>query len=305
MKKLVSNLLLVLSAGALLLTTLVLGSEGSKELKLFPHDKHVTELELECEICHQAAPESDTGLDNLIPDMKVCLDCHDEDMSALYRSETLGKETEKRIFGYCAKFNHSVHVKHEVECLTCHGGIPDQDPVTKKSRPSMIFCISCHEKKQAVKSCVACHERPKGKIPANHVFPVWKWQHGDEVHLDNTAECFVCHERNDCQECHQGDNLGRTRAHPPGFEFKHTLEFRSGRTECSACHDQRSFCAECHLERNVYPRSHQRSSWANTVSGGAHRLQAEINIEQCVVCHSDEPDTEPVCAACHQGKSEQ
>ncbi len=266
----------------------------------FPHLLHIEDLELECETCHQLVRESVSGLDTLIPQKEVCLDCHEAEISTQYRTKALGPVADVRYFKYCTKFNHSVHLIREIPCLRCHVGIGAPDSASVEYRPPMSTCIGCHVKKHARKDCIICHETSKGKIPPNHVSPLWIRQHGDDASLDDGVSCMMCHARNDCQECHQGDNL-LPRVHSPGFQFKHAIEIRTGRTECAACHEEQSFCIECHTERNVYPLSHQRASWANILpgSGGRHAVQARINIELCASCHSDEPDSDPVCAACH------
>ncbi len=300
MKKLFLYLLSVALLGMVPFWAAVPGSAGQEEpLAPFPHFLHVEDLELECEFCHQLVRESVSGLDTLTPKKEVCLECHEPDITTHYRPKTVGPAA-VRITEYCRKFNHSVHLISKILCRRCHIGIGVPESVPAEYRPPMSACIGCHVKKNAQKDCIICHETSKGKIPPNHRSSLWIRQHGDDASLDDGVSCRICHARNDCQECHQGDNL-LPRVHPPGFQFKHPLEIRTGRIECAACHEEQSFCIECHTERNVYPLSHQRASWANTLpgSGGRHAIQARINIELCASCHSDEPDSEPICAACH------
>jgi hypothetical protein len=87
--------------------------------------------------------------------------------------------------------------------------------------------------------------------------------------------------------------------HPLGFEYNHALEVRFARSECAACHEDRSYCIECHRLRQVYPRSHQLGAWVLPGTGGKHALQGRINIEECASCHEDEPQDSPVCTVCH------
>ena len=309
MNKLTVNILSFAFLALAVVAAALLGSEAKVKPEVkFSHRLHAEDVGVECKDCHPGVAESKSGADDLLPTMEQCAACHaveNTDECSKCHTDVDKPRPFERVAKYSPKFNHAKHLERGVACETCHDQIAKADTAGTEKLPVMEACVKCHDGMQAEKACIACHENPKGKLPADHHSALWSKQHGDEAKLDDARSCAMCHERNDCQECHQGDNLGRPRAHPPGFESKHPLEFRSGRTECSACHDERSFCAECHLERNVYPRSHQRASWANPVSGGAHRLQAEANIEQCVVCHSDEPGNEPVCAACHQGKSEQ
>ncbi|HUU26320.1 MAG TPA: cytochrome c3 family protein [archaeon] len=269
---------------------------------IFSHRLHTEDVGVECEVCHAKAGESKSGLDNLMPEKKVCLVCHEDDVD---KCEKCHRNKEKpraieRITAYSPKFNHAVHLEKGAACERCHSGVSKSDSASTEHIPGMAVCMQCHDGIQAGKDCIICHEHPRGRLPEDHILPLWQKHHGDEARIDNGTACIMCHNRNDCQECHQGDNLS-PRAHPPGFEYKHGIEIRTGRTECAACHEDRAFCIECHTERQVYPRSHQRASWANDIpgSGGSHKIQALINIENCAACHTDEPDSDPVCAACH------
>ena len=305
MKKTALNLLSVSIAATALFCAVLLGSARLEKPEVkFPHAYHVEDMGMECEICHAEVAQSRSGLDDHLPGKDGCAECHDvedTDLCTQCHNDPDEPRSFARIMSYSPKFNHAVHVEKEVSCAHCHGAVAKSDSSATEHLPGMEACMGCHDGMQAQKDCILCHESSRGKIPSDHVSPLWSRQHGDDASLDNGQSCTLCHARNDCQECHQGDNL-LPRAHPPGFQFKHAIEIRTGRTECSACHEQSSFCIECHTERNVYPLSHQRASWAGTLpgSGGRHAVQARINIELCTACHSDEPDSDPVCAACHE-----
>ncbi|MEA2062552.1 MAG: hypothetical protein U9P14_02535 [Gemmatimonadota bacterium] len=281
-----------------LLAALAAGGRDKPEL-IFSHNLHVGDMGMECELCHAAAQESKTGLDNLFPEKDACLECHEIENCRICHSDTENPRSLGRIEDYSPKFNHALHLKKQIACERCHTGVPASDSSASEHIPAMEPCMGCHDGMEADNSCIVCHEHQRGKLPADHVFPAWKEQHGDEARFDNAASCRVCHAINDCQQCHQGDNL-LPRTHRPGFEFNHGFEVRSGRGECAACHEDRSYCIECHRMRQVYPRSHQLGGWAlEGDTGGRHAAQGRINIEQCAACHADEPDSGPVCATCH------
>ena len=304
MKKITLNLLPATVGITILCWAALLGSaQREKPEVIFPHSDHVEVMGMECEICHPGVAESRSGVDDHLPSKHGCAGCHDVEDTArctLCHSSPDQPRSFARITGYSPKFNHAVHIEKEVSCAHCHGAVAKSDSSSTEHLPGMQACMGCHDGMQAQKDCILCHETAGGKIPVDHVSPLWVRQHGDDASLDDGQSCMVCHARNDCQECHQGDNL-LPRVHPVGFQFKHAIEIRTGRSECAACHEQRSFCIECHTERNVYPLSHQRGSWATSLPGrgGRHAVQARINIELCAACHSDEPDSDPVCAACH------
>ena len=294
------NMVLLFFLGPVLLLALTRGESGRRVRPevIFSHNFHVKEAGMECELCHGASEESKTGSDNLFPEKDVCLECHDLESCGLCHSDTDNPRAVDRITDYNSKFNHTVHIKKKITCEHCHAGVSSSDSAATEHLPVMAPCMACHDGVQADKACILCHEHPRGKLPTDHVFPVWKSQHGDDARMDDAASCMICHDRNNCQQCHQGDNL-LPRTHPLGFQFNHAIEVRTGRSECAACHEDRSFCIECHRVRHVYPRSHQLGSWVMPDRGGRHATQGRINIEQCAACHEDEPEDSPVCTVCH------
>ncbi len=304
---------------ALASAAVAVSSTGSETTLIFPHDLHVEGMEIECEMCHQDVSESMSGRDNLIPGMDVCEACHDiedTDNCTMCHSDMDNLDVYHRVEDFLPLFNHKVHLEQELDCTHCHSGVSASTNASDLHLPGtgtfpvMELCIECHNGMQAPEACTTCHlegrgriQEERGKIPADHTSSQWirHRQHGDDAKLDNAESCMACHQRSWCMECHQGDNLFfGNRPHPPGYQFKHPLDVRSGRTECTACHESTNFCAECHLEENVYPRSHQRGLWASrNGSGGRHAIEARINIEQCTSCHGEETDGDPVCAVCH------
>lgn len=264
---------------------------------VFSHKLHL-DMGIECSNCHGKADSSLSGTDDLMPVRDNCLECHGEEDLKAWTTRADLPRMGRQVIDYSPKFNHSAHAKKEIACERCHAGLSQSDSSSTLHMPVMALCMSCHDGVQADKECSLCHEEPRGPRPADHKIPAWNKQHGDRARSD-AVSCTMCHARNDCQECHQGDNL-LPRAHPVGFEFNHPLEVRSQRTDCNVCHEDRAFCIECHTQRQIYPRSHQRAAWASTANhGGAHAVQARMNIEQCGACHEDDPSSQPVCAACH------
>jgi len=301
----------------LAMAAVAFSSTGSETTLIFPHDLHVEGMGIECEMCHLDVAESTSGTDNLMPPMDNCAECHDvedSDNCEMCHSDMENLDVYQRVEDFLPLFNHKVHIEQETDCEHCHAGVAasvnsaDLHLPGMEAGPGMDMCMHCHDGLQATKDCLACHiegrgriQKNRGKIPADHASALWSSQHGDDAKMDDGESCTMCHERNSCMECHEGDNLffGK-RAHAPGYEFKHPMDVRSGRVECAACHESTNFCAECHLEENVYPRSHQRGLWASRNGGGGrHAIEARINLEQCASCHGEETEADPVCAACH------
>jgi hypothetical protein len=67
-----------------------------------------------------------------------------------------------------AYFNHSIHVKKGVSCVSCHGRV-DEMPITWKAQPlTMGWCIDCHRNPE------------KAIRPREHVYDLgWKPKDGE------------------------------------------------------------------------------------------------------------------------------
>lgn len=299
---------LVVLGLAMMLAAVALPKIETETTLIFTHELH-SDMGIECESCHQEVAGSTSGTDNLMPPMDACAECHDvedTDGCSMCHSDMENLDVVQRVIDYSPKFNHQVHVEQNLACDHCHIGVATSDSAAvthlpgMEGCPGMDMCMDCHDGLQAPKECSTCHVENRDLRPIDHASTLWTQQHGDDAKMDDAQSCMMCHERNSCMECHEGDNIFfGSRAHPPGYEFKHPMDVRSGRVECASCHESRNFCAECHMEENVYPRSHQRTSWANRVIGGRHAVEARINIEQCTSCHGEETEADPVCAACH------
>ncbi len=268
---------------------------------IFSHRRHLEAMGVECEQCHPGVAESHSGRDDLLPLMALCGECHDiEDPEncKTCHSRLEAPESKQPVIDYSPKFDHANHVhEHEIDCERCHAGVSASDSASSWHIPGMALCMSCHDGVQAGSRCLTCHQHERGKIPADHVLPFWRRQHGDAARMDNAQSCLMCHARDNCEECHQGDNV-LPRAHPLGWTRRHGIEVRKDWMDCAACHQDRSFCVECHQERFVFPLSHQLRGWI-AGGGGRHATQARLNIESCTACHPGDPESSPVCVRCH------
>lgn len=78
------------------------------------------------------------------------------------------------------------------------------------------------------------------------------------------------------------------RVHPAGFDRSHGAAAASDQMRCTGCHEQRTFCAECHTGASR-PGFHP----ANFVA--RHAAEAYSRDLNCTSCHN----TETFCRACH------
>src|SRR5438309_8131161 len=93
----------------------------------FSHQHHAAGLGLDCRYCHTSVEDSSFAG---IPPTKTCMNCHAQiwvgsDMLApvreSYRSGRSIPWTRIHKLGDFCYFNHSIHVKKGVGCVTCHG----------------------------------------------------------------------------------------------------------------------------------------------------------------------------------------
>lgn len=260
----------------------------------FSHKLHVVENEVECLTCHAQAEESVSGKDNLLPSKAICNDCHDAD-------EVGNPEMAPPVEDYSAKFSHQKHLSSGLECESCHSDVTKAETARAYVLPNMLDCMGCHKTKNVSNECSTCHLPSENLQPLSHT-PNFKHNHGDLARAqvkDISADmsCTTCHTQNFCQTCHEGDNLGRL-THPLNYEVTHALEAQSRQKECAVCHMDRSFCIECHSERQVMPHNH-RAGWVNNLrsDGGRHSSEALNDIESCIACH--EQNAVQTCQPCH------
>jgi hypothetical protein len=132
----------------------------------FNHEKHVEDLGLECDYCHEFYSEHEhSGL----PKLTSCLECHEEAQTESLEEEKireLAQAGEDDVFRKLFRmpdhtfYSHRRHVTiGKVECETCHGSIarttaPPERPLL---RVDMEFCIDCHEKLDQPVDCTSCH----------------------------------------------------------------------------------------------------------------------------------------------------
>lgn len=268
---------------------------------IFSHEYHAEEVGAECSDCHEAAQSSLTTGDNLLPAMETCYSCHDEDETECTLCHTNPDEGAEvpRIAEYAALFAHKTHIDAGEDCITCHKGITEkEDPAEGYHLPDGSTCTDCHgaaDLREDVAQCISCHGKDFGLKPADHTVS-WGKDHGINWQIQSNS-CNHCHSMSYCQDCHQGDNLDRI-VHPLNYRNSHGLEARANKENCLTCHQEFSFCNDCHLIEMVMPKSHSFAGWSNFTNGGLHAREAQYDFDYCQSCHSD-ANSEVVCIRCH------
>lgn len=116
----------------------------------FSHEHHVSGLGIDCRYCHLSVEKSAFAG---IPPTQTCMNCHayiwtDSSMLAPVRESfrtgmpiPWNRVHDLPDFVY---FNHSIHVKKGIGCVTCHGRV-DQMPLTWKAQSLLMeWCLECH-----------------------------------------------------------------------------------------------------------------------------------------------------------------
>jgi len=215
----------------------------------FSHPQHEA---MDCADCHEIS-----GPTAAMPGHDNCSTCHEIDMDNpsdeacgfCHTNKDLSITRTKRLTDEII-FTHEEHVEKEIACATCHPD-PDKSPLPKG--PLMPFCMDCHEKTSASNTCDTCHkEIRKDTIPTKR------------------AGVRIAHDA------------------PQIWENTHGQEYRFDPAYCGYCHDNDTFCQDCH--QKTPPRDHT-ISWRRK----PHGLQASWDRNRCTVCHDEDS-----CRKCHE-----
>jgi hypothetical protein len=163
----------------------------------FSHKHHVSGLGIDCRYCHTSVEESAfAGL----PPTKTCMTCHAqiwatspvlEPVRASFRSGQPLVWTRVNDLPDFVYFNHSIHVKKGVGCVTCHGRVDQMPLMWQAASLQMEWCLGCH---RAPEHFV----RPRQQVfsmdwePSTYQDALGK-QLVQEYHIASRTSCSVCH----------------------------------------------------------------------------------------------------------------
>lgn len=301
----------------------------------FSHKKHIGEVGAECSSCHAAAQTSENSNDLMFPKHEQCGECH----SAEVEGDCQYCHTEADKYEALAapkrevRFSHKLHVEtNKLECATCHAGIETSEKPTVAFLPVMSSCNTCHNNVKVTNACESCHTQPENLLPVSHQQANWAREHKRLVRIEGLSnDCAVCHSDNFCSVCHAeattqltrgarsrsvAENrpapdgrlaLVKPRVHELNFVFTHALDLRSKQSDCYSCHNQQTFCTDCHARNQdagfagPLPTSHRAADFIRLgigSGGGQHAVLARRDMESCASCH-DVEGRDPVCVTCH------
>ena len=301
-----------------------------------------------CKTCHGAAYKSSSSTDSLIPTGQVCDACHstdhtdeasvkpgDEEMGQCgfchrgYKAGDKNTVAELQMPRANLLFNHKAHIDRNIACAQCHGALDQIELATRDQLPRMRGCLHCHQAPDsasagdAKSACDTCHIRGEHGSTIKTMFASGalqppRWLHNAEhtpdfierhrwIAADDSAFCANCHKEDFCTDCHDGRTRPRN-VHPNDYLNMHPVEARMATQTCRSCHQEQSFCLDCHLRVGVADSSPPASRdtgrfhppkaiWSDPPrKPGHHSFEAERNLNACVSCH-----VERDCVACHGG----
>lgn len=129
----------------------------------FSHRRHVTEMGIECQMCHVYARRGPVAG---IPSVEKCAGCHRQVLSDTPEVQKLLKywENEQPIpwirvhnLPDYVRFSHKHHVLGGVDCAECHGAVDQMEIAMQVETLSMGWCVTCHDERSAEKDCLTCH----------------------------------------------------------------------------------------------------------------------------------------------------
>jgi hypothetical protein len=120
----------------------------------FSHKHHVSGIGIDCRYCHVGVEENAfAGL----PTTAICMNCHAqiwadspmlEPVRQSFRTGQPLHWTRVHDLPDFVYFNHSIHVRKGVGCVTCHGRV-DQMPLMRQAESlQMEWCLECHRNPQ-------------------------------------------------------------------------------------------------------------------------------------------------------------
>ncbi len=163
----------------------------------FSHKHHVNGLGIDCRYCHTSVEESSYAG---IPPTHTCMTCHsqiwsDSPMLAPVReSYRTGRSLEwTRVHNLAdfVYFNHSIHIKKGIGCVTCHGQVDQMPLMWQTNSLYMEWCLECHR------------EPERFVRPREQIFNM-NWNPPDQLTLgQQLVQEYNIRKLTSCSTCHR------------------------------------------------------------------------------------------------------
>jgi hypothetical protein len=158
------------AAEVLVAVALALGLMGCNSVKAapeqpikFPHTVHAGTYKIPCQYCHSGVSKSQFAG---IPAVGTCMGCHriaGRDLPEVKKLTEFSQKGESipwtRVHDLpdFVHFAHYPHIQNGVQCVECHGDIPQMQAVRQVAPLNMGWCVTCHQQRKAPTDCLTCH----------------------------------------------------------------------------------------------------------------------------------------------------
>jgi hypothetical protein len=166
----------------------------------FSHAHHVGGVGLDCRYCHTSVENSAFAG---IPPTKTCMNCHSqlwtnaqilEPVRASFRDNKNLNWIRVNDLPDFVYFNHQIHIKQGVGCVTCHGQVDKMPLVYQAQSLLMEWCLDCHRAPEK-------YLRPREEVfnmayeaPSNQLEVGLRLK--QEYHvasIEHMTSCSICH----------------------------------------------------------------------------------------------------------------
>ncbi len=164
----------------------------------FSHKRHVNGLGIDCRYCHTSVEDSAFAG---IPPTHTCMSCHSqiwvdspmlEPVRESYRTNRSLEWTRVNDVADFTYFNHSIHVKKGIGCVSCHGQVDQMPLMWREHSLYMEWCLDCHRHPER-------YVRPRQEVFNLHWQPA-----GDQIALgQQLVEEYRIQKLTDCSTCHR------------------------------------------------------------------------------------------------------
>jgi len=121
----------------------------------FSHKLHTGELQISCQYCHAGVEASGHSP---VPTTQTCMNCHTAVKAESPKLALVRESFEKgqgiewarihKVPDY-VHFNHSRHIRAQIDCKSCHGPIEEMGVVSQVKPLTMGWCLDCHRNPSA------------------------------------------------------------------------------------------------------------------------------------------------------------
>jgi hypothetical protein len=163
----------------------------------FSHKHHVSGLGIDCRYCHTTVEDSAFAG---IPATQTCMTCHSqiwadspvlEPVRDSFRSDRSIEWTRVHNLPDFVYFDHSIHVKQGIGCVSCHGQVDQMPLLWRVNTLYMEWCLECHRQPERF-------VRPRQEVFNMHWEPpVDQLTLGQQLvkdyNIQRLTSCSTCH----------------------------------------------------------------------------------------------------------------